>query len=169
MSGNFKEKEEKRIEMKSFSDKAVEMFIKFLYGFELEVDDLNNNVNLSKELIAMGGLYNVSGIQAAAAKFLKKHFTAENMVELMDFLKTNNAVEATEICSDFIANKFHLKTIRSTKILDRHPEIAVKLINRVQSVTTSTKLPKPGQWRWRLTSPQPQQNCPKPGQWRLFK
>ena len=147
MSGSFKEKEEKRIEMKSFSDKAVEMFVKFLYGFELKKEDLNNNLELVKQLIAMGGLYNVDGIQSAAALILEDHFTAENMVELMDFLKTHNAVEATEICSDFIANKFHLKTIRSTKILDRHPEIAVELLNLECKV------------------PQPQQNCPKPRQW----
>ena len=144
MSGNFREKEEKRIEMKTFSDEAVELFVKFLYGYELEEDDINENyidnnialahrntieIKLAMDLIEMGGYYNVPSLQFAAATLLLKHITPENMVEIMDFVKTHNPEGPARICSKYIAKNFSMETLNS--VLDEHPEIAVQIIREI--------------------------------------
>ena len=146
MSGNFREKEEKRIEMKTFSDEAVELFVKFLYGYELEEDDINANyidnnialahrnaieIRLATDLIEMGGYYNVPNLQSAAATLLLKHITPENMVEIMNFVKTHNPEGPARICSEYIAKKFSVDTVSS--VLDKHPEIAVQIVRDNQT------------------------------------
>ena len=145
MSGNFREKEEKRIEIKTFSDEAVELFVKFLYGYELEEDDINENyidnnialahrktieMKLAMDLIEMGGFYNVPNIQSAAATLLLKHITPENMVEIMDFVKTHNP-EIARICSKNIAKNFSMETLNP--VLDKHPEIAVQMVREISA------------------------------------
>lgn len=65
VSGNFQENYLKRIEMKSFSTKAVQEFVRFLYGFELDQEDMKNNLEMVRDLIEMGGVYNVNGLQTA--------------------------------------------------------------------------------------------------------
>ena len=95
MSGDFKEKMEKKIEMKAFSPKAVQEFVRFVYG--LEIEDLSTNLELVKELIEMGGLYNVPGVQSGAATFLPKHLNRNNKLEVLEFAVTHKAKAAEEI------------------------------------------------------------------------
>ena len=104
--GTFKESQLKRIELKSFSTKAVQMFVRFLYGFELEQEDLKNDLDLVKDLIVMGGAYNVNGLQTAAVIYLPEHLNTDNMMEWMDFLKTHNAKDAIVFCSEFLVKTF---------------------------------------------------------------
>ena len=89
MSGDFREWEEKRIEMKTFSDKAVQLFVKFLYGYELEEEEESGNVELMKELVSVGEVHNVPSLQSAAASLFVESFTAENKMEMMDFVRTH--------------------------------------------------------------------------------
>ena len=95
MTGDFKEKMEKKIEMKAFSTKAVQEFVRFVYG--LEIEDLSTNLELVKELIEMGGLYNVPGVQSAAATFLPDHLNSSNKLELLEFAVTHQATAAGEV------------------------------------------------------------------------
>ena len=88
MSDDFRESEEKRIEMKTFSDKAVQLFVKFLYGYELE-EEKSGNVELMKELVSVGEVHNVPSLQSAAASLFVESFTAENKMEMMDFVKSH--------------------------------------------------------------------------------
>ena len=103
MSGDFKEKMEKKIEMKAFSPKAVQEFVRFVYG--LEIEDLSTNLELVKELIEMGGLYNVPGVQSGAATFLPKHLNRNNKLEVLEFAVTHKAKAAEEICCQFVVKE----------------------------------------------------------------
>ena len=75
--------------MKTFSDKTVQLFVKFLYGYELEEEEESGNVELMKELVSVGEVYNVPSLQSAAASLFVESFTAENKMEMMDFVKTH--------------------------------------------------------------------------------
>ena len=39
--------------------------MRFLYGFELDQEDMKNNLEMVRDLIEMGGVYNVNGLQTA--------------------------------------------------------------------------------------------------------
>ena len=54
LTGEFKESHEKKIHLKTYDPKSVQQFIRFLYGFELEQNDLQ----LAKDMTIMGGIYN---------------------------------------------------------------------------------------------------------------
>ena len=69
MTADFKESHEKKIHLRTYSTKTVQQFIRFLYGFELEQNDLQ----LAKDMTIMGGIYNIPTLQKAAAKALVQH------------------------------------------------------------------------------------------------
>ena len=50
----------------------------------------------------MGGVYNVTTLQTAATFFLSKHINPDNMLDMMEFVKTHNAAAATDVCNEFI-------------------------------------------------------------------
>ena len=80
LTGDFKESHEKKIHFKTYSTKAVQQFIRFLYGFELEQNDLQ----IAKDLTVMGGVYNIPSLQKAAAEALVDHVNMDNLVEMME-------------------------------------------------------------------------------------
>ena len=132
LSGDFKEKNEKKIHLKTYSTNAVELFIKFLYGFELKTTN-----ELAKELTVMGGVYNISSLQRAAFTALVPSVDLDHMASMMDFVKINSTEAADAFFGDHIANM--LKTyinmfeqrkdhVISSELLMKHPEIAVKLL-----------------------------------------
>ena len=129
MLGDFKEKDEKKIEMKTFSTAAVQEFVRFLYGIELKNEDLQ----IVKDLIEMGGLYSVHEVQTAASMCLLEHLNIDNIVELMDFVKTHAAEDAADFLCEFVAIKFDRKELEShgSKIFSKHPEVAVKILRNV--------------------------------------
>ena len=53
LTGDFKESHEKKIRLKTYSTKAVQQFIRFLYGFELEQEELKKDLQLAKDLTVM--------------------------------------------------------------------------------------------------------------------
>ena len=114
--------------MKSFSIKAVHEFVRFLYGFELEQEDVKNDLELVKDLIGMGGFYNVTSIPTAAVIFLTEHLNTDNMLDWMDFLKTHNARNAVALCSEFLVTTFDHNKLHSTGMVSKHPEIAVQMV-----------------------------------------
>ena len=63
---------DKRMEVAASSE-AMNQFVKFLYGFELE-DDLSQEI--VKELVQIGGVYD-EHLQKAGTELLKRHLTKE--------------------------------------------------------------------------------------------
>ena len=55
-------------------------FIRILYGFEPEQNDLQ----IAKDLTVMGGVYNIPSLQKAAAEALVDHVNMDNLVEMME-------------------------------------------------------------------------------------
>ena len=106
----------------------MQKFVRFLYGFELEQEDLKKDLELVRDLIGMGGVYNVTGLQTAAAFLLPQHLNTENMLEWMDILKACNVEDAIDLCSEFLVNKIGYNKLLSSGMLTKHPEIAVKII-----------------------------------------
>ena len=136
MSGDFKERHEKKIQMKTFSTAAVQEFVKFLYGFELK----NGNLQIAKDLIEMGGLYSVHDVQTAASMVLQEHFNLDNILDLMDFVKTHMKEDAADFLHEFVAIKFGRKELEShgSKIFSKYPEVAVKIWRNVHIGSIST-------------------------------
>ena len=125
VTGNFKEKDEKRIKMSAYSAQAVQQFVKFLYGFELEEE---NPKGVVMDLIEMGGVYSVENLQIAASIFVPKILTKGNMMEMMDFLKTHKALAALDLCTEFLLENSDRNALQSSDLLSKHPEIAVHLL-----------------------------------------
>ena len=128
MSSNFREREEKKIELKSFAPRSVQEFVRFLYGFELDPQELEKNLAMVKELTEMAGVYNVPGLETAVVPTLLKGITKETMVEMMDFVTTKAGPEVTEAVSEYIALNFDVDTLKSSGIFLKHPELAVKIL-----------------------------------------
>merc|ERR1711988_270509 len=80
LTGEFKESHEKKIHLKTYDPKSVQQFISFLYGFELEQNDLQ----IAKDLTVMGGVYNIPSLQEATAEALVDHVNIDNLVEMME-------------------------------------------------------------------------------------
>jgi len=143
--GDFKEKNEKRIEMKTFSTAAVQEFVRFLYGFELKNEDLQ----ILTDLIEMGGLYSVHDVQTAAFMCLQEHLNIDNIVELMDFVKTNMAEDATDLLCEFVVKNFNQNLLysHSSDILSNHPEIAVKILKIEEAKRRAKEIMEQGKKR----------------------
>ena len=139
MLGDFKEKNEKRIEMKTFSTAALQEFVKFLYGIELKNEVMGKDLQILKDLIEMGGLYAVHDVQTSASMCLQDHLNIDNIVELMDFVKTHAAEDTADFLCEFVAIKFDRKELEShgSKIFSKHPEIAVKILRDVDTGSIS--------------------------------
>ena len=108
----YREGEEKRIYMGEFSTEAVQQFIKFLYGFELEEEEeekknWKNDLEFIKELIILGGVYSVSDFQTAAAPYLALHLNAGNAAELGEFSAAHSAQEAGRLCKRVLDYEEH--------------------------------------------------------------
>ena len=100
----YREGQQKRIEMKNFSKEAVQQFLKFLYRFELEEgEDWKNDLEFIKELIVLGGAYSVSDFQTAASSYLANHLNAVNSLELGEFAAAHNAEAAAEMCKKVLS------------------------------------------------------------------
>ena len=116
MSSPFLEREQKKIELKSFAPRTVQEFVKFLYGFELDPQELKKSLALVKELTEMAGVYNVTGLETAVVPALLKGITKETMGEMMDFVTNKTGPKVTEAVSEYIAINFDIDTLKSNGI-----------------------------------------------------
>ena len=103
--------------MSAFSAQAVQQFVKFLYGFELEEE---NPKGVVMDLIEMGGVYSVENLQIAASIFVPKILTEGNMLEMMDFLKTHKALAALDLCTEFLLENSNRNALQSSDLLSKH-------------------------------------------------
>jgi len=138
VNGSFKESETKIIEMKNYSPKAVNEFIRFLYGFDFSLIEPNfdDNVQLALELIEMGGVYNVKGVQTCVATFFEQYLNnwyfplprkLETLLNVLEFSMIHNAKDLEDRCTDYIAkNDAALEElVKNQKILEKFPSIAI--------------------------------------------
>ena len=114
ISADFKEKKEKLIEFPKYSDRAVGLFIRFLYGYGFELDHTDIDYEAVLHLIEMGGVYDVKEVQDAAANAIEKYLTKENVFEVMQVCKDNDAKEAFEFCYEFHFNPRFMDIVYSS-------------------------------------------------------
>ena len=121
MTSMFTEHAKKTIELKMCSTFAVKAFLKFLYGFEL---DFGLDLEILKEVLVLSDMYDVKSLREAVAHVMKKVFTKDNVLEILDLLKQHR-VENIDGCLKFIVENFKSCHLKEEKILKKHPEIAM--------------------------------------------
>ena len=134
MNGNFSEKAKRIIALKDFSKKAVEEFVRYLYGYELQQEHLE----LVKELVIMGGVYFVDSLQTAATSCLSKHLSKENVLDVLSFMRTHKAITAVEICAEFCLNTLNLDTLDNSGQLENYPEILLAFFRKMRFNTNTS-------------------------------
>ena len=127
LTTGFREQHERKLKVPASSD-ALNEFVKFLYGLDL---DRNLPLVTIKELIQIGGVYDDS-VRTAAWHLLRKHFTKENIFELLQFCKTLDAKIIMDTCKEFIVNAFKMKDLIKKNLLKDHPEIALDILLDIQ-------------------------------------
>ena len=131
MNHDFKERRTKKIVLGDYSTVAVQEFVKFLYGKELNHRDLKTDLLIVRELLDMGGLYDVQLLQKAASSFIEEKLTKENVISTMKFAKTNMAKDTVKLCVEFILKSEDLeRIINDTEFLHEFPELAVEVLQR---------------------------------------
>ena len=122
---SFAEKKERKVKI-PFSSQAVDMMVKYMYGFELE-DCENHDAFL--ELIEIGGVYDIENLKKAAAEKIKPHVTKETVFHILSFAYLHKADDLKKICLDMIISTFSEKEVLKQKVIIDCPEMVVELWN----------------------------------------
>ena len=74
LTANFKERAERSTKL-NMSSEAVEQLVKFIYGFDIDIDlsFCQSDDDVLKELLIHGGVYGLDCLQKAAEKRLGEH------------------------------------------------------------------------------------------------
>ena len=104
----------------------MEEFVRYLYGYELQQEHLDEDLGLVKELVTMGGVYFVDSLQTAATSCLTKHLSKENVLDVLSFMRTHKAITAVEICAEFCLSNLDLKALDDSGQLEKYPEILLR-------------------------------------------
>ena len=102
--GNFEERQARRLVIPA-STEAVENFVKILYGVDVHLDIDNVGLDILKDLIMIGGVYDAS-VQDVATEHLKNHLTKENVFEILELCKNQKAEDGVENCLQMIFDNF---------------------------------------------------------------
>ena len=134
LNTNFREGTERSATL-PLSKKAAELFIRFLYGFELDedrdvdiVDESDTDTYL--DLIAYGGVCGLMCLQDAVGVTLKKFLSKNNVFDILVFAKQHNAEVAVKNCIDYAVKNFSQTSLLENGHLVRHPDIAVRICER---------------------------------------
>ena len=128
LGSNLRESAEKCAKL-YMSTKATEQFVKYLYGFEL---DLNLDLDILKELMEYGGMYLVDSLQNAAGRKLKMKLSKDNVFEILDFFARKNIGIGMNLCIDFASLNFEQTFLRQKGYFNKYPEICQKILEREQ-------------------------------------
>ena len=112
----------------------MEEFVRYLYGYELQQEHLDDDLELVKELVTMGGVYFVDSLQTAATSCLSKHLSRENVLDVLTFMRTHQAITAVEICAEFCLNKVDLEALDASDQLEKYSEILLAFFRRNKQV-----------------------------------
>ena len=121
---NFNEKKEGKVEIPEAATETVTQFVRILYGLDL---DENVSLDVIKELIMIGGVYDAS-VQEVAGEHIKKHLNKKNVFEMLKFCKEREARTAAMICLQMIVNNFTREELLESRKFDDHNDLAVELI-----------------------------------------
>ena len=134
LNTNFREGTERSATL-PLSKKAAELFIRFLYGFELDedrdvdiVDESDTDTYL--DLIAYGGVCGLMCLQDAVGVTLKKFLSKNNVFDILVFAKQHNAEVAVKNCIEYAVKNFSQTSLLENGHLVRHPDIAVRICER---------------------------------------
>ena len=117
----------------------MEEFVRYLYGYELQQEHLDGDMELVKELVTMGGVYFVDSLQTAATSCLSKHLSRENVLDVLTFMRTHQAITAVEICSEFCLNNLDLQAMDASDQLENYPEILLAHFRRMRGSNKRVK------------------------------
>ena len=95
-SEGFEEAEGKSMEIKEFSEKTVEDFLKFIYAEELEMK------NFTPELLLIAEKYDVKKLLEDCQKALEKALDSENAIEILKVGFLANQSSLMKTCRDFL-------------------------------------------------------------------
>ena len=124
--GNFEERQAQRLIIPA-STEAVENFVKILYGVDVHLDIDNVGLDILKDLIMIGGVYDAS-VQDVATEHLKNHLTKENVFEILELCKNQKAEDGVENCLQMIFDNFTKEELYKSGQLKNHPDLALKII-----------------------------------------
>jgi len=122
INGNFKEKNEKTLQFPTFSDFAVEKFIRFLYG--LEFSKHNVSMDVAMELLKIGEMYNVASLTNAAGVVIKDLLTKENVFDIWKFSKNRNDLNLMDKCGEFVVANFDRTSLLEDDKMKELPELS---------------------------------------------
>ena len=117
------------------SAKAVEQLVKFVYGFDIDIDLRsfvvdNDDWKALKELLIYGGVYGLDELQKAAENHLKNHLIYVNVIQFLEFAKEEKLYGTIKICAEFAAryNDQMICSDLSKETIIKHPEIAIEMV-----------------------------------------
>ena len=119
---NFIERKEGKVKIPEASTESLTQFLRILYGLDL---DENVSLDVVKELIVIGGLYDVT-VQEIAGEHLRNHLIKGNVFEVLKFCKEREAKNAVKICLQMIVNNFTREELLDSGYFDDHNDLAVE-------------------------------------------
>jgi len=120
VTGDFKEKNEKMIELPN-TDAVISLFVRFLYGFELQKKEVG--LEVAKELLVMAGVYDVKGLKNAVGFLMNDLLSKENVFDMWTFSIKNEADDAKDECGKYIVANFKRGTLIETGKLKELPDL----------------------------------------------
>ena len=133
MTSDFKEKESRRIAFKDFTSEAMLVFIKFMYGYELNEMSKKLDLNKLKELLLIGDMCLVQAFKGAVNKCIAKLLTKDNIFEMLEFFLKHQP-DNLNCCIFFIGAHYSLSQMKEEKILEKYPVIAVGILDHVREI-----------------------------------
>ena len=123
---NFIERKEGKVKIPDASTETVTQFVRILYGLNL---DENVSLDVVKELIMIGGVYDVT-VQEIAWEHLTSNLVKKNVFEVLKFCKEREARNAVKICLQMIVNNFPRKELLDSGKFEEYPDLAVEFIKQ---------------------------------------
>ena len=125
--GDFEEKKTRKLIIPDATSEAVDNFVRILYGIDVDLDDDDDGLDILKDLIMIGGVYDAS-VQEVATEHLKNHLTKENVFEILELCKSQKAESGVKNCLQMIVNNFSKEELYKSGQLKDHPDLALKII-----------------------------------------
>ena len=125
ISCDFKEKKSGRIELKTFSALAVEVMVRFLYGFE--VVGLFGKLDTALEIAEMGSLYSIEGLMEDAlecASYTKKG----DVFKVLQFAKQHGMDKQVSDCAEYISKQFSIEEMKAEESFLYYPEVLIEIL-----------------------------------------
>ena len=105
-----------------FSDKSVECCLKFLYGNELTLDEVD--VETAKQLMMIGAMFKVIGLEDESSAVLMELLTKNIVLDVWQFMKINGFSRILEKLGRYVCKYFDPSSLLKDI---QNPEFAIWL------------------------------------------